>query len=79
MMYLMPEAIASNQLYVVPDATLYHFGVIQSNVHMAWCGLCVVVCIFSISCYGTVHTPSCRAATYRRWLTATPMATAALT
>lgn len=36
MMYLSPEIIASNQVYVVPNATLYHFGVMQSNVHMAW-------------------------------------------
>ena len=36
MAYLSPETIASNQVYVVPDATLYHFGVMQSNVHMAW-------------------------------------------
>ena len=36
MMYLSPDVIASNQIYVVPDATLYHFGVMQSNVHMAW-------------------------------------------
>lgn len=36
MMYLDPHVIASNQLYVVPDATLYHLGVMQSNVHMAW-------------------------------------------
>ncbi len=36
MMYLSPEIIASNQVYIVPNATLYHFGVMQSNVHMAW-------------------------------------------
>ena len=36
MAYLSPDIIASNQVYVVPDATLYHFGVMQSNVHMAW-------------------------------------------
>ena len=36
MMYLSPEIIASNQVYIVPDATLYDFGVMQSNVHMAW-------------------------------------------
>lgn len=36
MAYLPPEIIASNQVYIVPDATLYHFGVMQSNVHMAW-------------------------------------------
>ena len=23
-------------LYVIPNATLYHFGVLNSNVHMAW-------------------------------------------
>ena len=36
MAYLTPDVIASNQIYVVPNATLYHFGVMQSNVHMAW-------------------------------------------
>ena len=36
MVYLTPDVIASNQIYVVPNATLYHFGVMQSNVHMAW-------------------------------------------
>ena len=28
--------IASNQLYIVPSATLYHFGILTSSVHMAW-------------------------------------------
>ncbi len=28
--------IASNLLFIVPEATLYHFGVLQSNVHMSW-------------------------------------------
>ena len=36
MMYLTPETIASNQVYIVPEATLYHLGVLMSNVHMAW-------------------------------------------
>ena len=36
MAYLSPEVIASNQVYVVPDASLYHFGIMQSSVHMAW-------------------------------------------
>lgn len=36
MMFLEPEIVASNQLYIVGDATLYHFGVLISNVHMAW-------------------------------------------
>ena len=28
--------IASNKLLIVPDASLYHFGILTSNVHMAW-------------------------------------------
>ena len=28
--------IASNKLLIVPNASLYHFGVLTSNVHMAW-------------------------------------------
>lgn len=28
--------IASNKLLIIPEATLYHFGVLISNVHMAW-------------------------------------------
>ena len=28
--------IASNKLLIVPNATLYEFGVLTSNVHMAW-------------------------------------------
>ncbi len=34
--YLNPEVIASNQLYIIPSATLYHFGILTSIVHMAW-------------------------------------------
>ena len=30
------SVIASNKLLIVPDATLYHFGILTSNVHMAW-------------------------------------------
>ena len=30
------SVIASNKLLIVPDASLYHFGVLTSNVHMAW-------------------------------------------
>lgn len=28
--------IPTNAAVIVPDATLYHFGVLTSNVHMAW-------------------------------------------
>lgn len=34
--YIDEEVIASNQLYVVPQASLYLFGLFISNVHMAW-------------------------------------------
>ncbi len=30
------ETIPSNKLQIIPDATLYHFGVLTSNIHMAW-------------------------------------------
>ena len=30
------EVIASNLVFLIPDATLYHFGILTSNVHMAW-------------------------------------------
>ena len=31
-----PEVIASNLCLIVPDATLYHFGILTSTMHMAW-------------------------------------------
>jgi len=34
--YQTPEVIASNLVNIVPDATLYHFGVLTSTMHMAW-------------------------------------------
>ncbi|MCD8295816.1 MAG: methylase, partial [Clostridia bacterium] len=34
--YLDKDVIASNAASFVPNATLYHFGVLTSNVHMAW-------------------------------------------
>ena len=34
--FLEPTIIASNQLYIIPDASPYHFGVLTSNVHNAW-------------------------------------------
>ena len=30
------NVIASNKLFIVPNATLYHFGILESNIHMAW-------------------------------------------
>lgn len=34
--FLTPDIIASNKLYLVPNADLYMFGIMTSNVHMAW-------------------------------------------
>ena len=34
--FMTPEAFASNLVLIIPDATLYHFGILESNVHMAW-------------------------------------------
>ena len=34
--FLNPDYIASDAVQVLPNATLYHYGVLTSNVHMAW-------------------------------------------
>lgn len=34
--FLSPDIIASNKLYLVPNASLYMFGIMISNIHMAW-------------------------------------------
>ena len=34
--FLPPNVIASNAALIVPGATLYHFGVLTSSIHMAW-------------------------------------------
>ncbi len=34
--YVTPDFIASNLVVVVLDAKLWHFGIITSNVFMAW-------------------------------------------
>jgi len=34
--YLSPNIIPGDKVYFMPKATLYHFGVLTSNVHMAW-------------------------------------------
>lgn len=36
MEYLQPEIIAGDKLFFMQNATLYHFGILTSNVHMAW-------------------------------------------
>ena len=34
--FMSPDVLASNLVLLIPDATLYHFGILESNVHMAW-------------------------------------------
>ncbi len=34
--YLEPPTLASNKLRLMPNATLYHFAVLNSTMHMAW-------------------------------------------
>ena len=34
--FMSPSVLASDLVFIIPDATLYHFGVLESNVHMAW-------------------------------------------
>lgn len=34
--FIKPEVLSSDLLQVLPDATLYHFGVLTSAMHMAW-------------------------------------------
>ncbi len=34
--YLQPHCLTSDSAHIIPNATLYHFGVLTSNVHMAW-------------------------------------------
>ena len=34
--YLTANIIAGNKLFQMPNATLFHFGVLTSNVHMSW-------------------------------------------
>ena len=34
--FLSADIIPTDLLFIIPAATLYHFGVLESNVHMAW-------------------------------------------
>lgn len=34
--FLTSDTIPTNAVLIIPDATLYHFGILESNVHMAW-------------------------------------------
>ena len=34
--YMGKDVICGDANILIPDATLYHFGILESNVHMAW-------------------------------------------
>ena len=34
--FISPEVVSSDSVHLIPNATLYHFGVLTSNVHMEW-------------------------------------------
>ena len=34
--FMDPEVLSSDLVFIIPDATLYHFGVLTSSVHNAW-------------------------------------------
>ena len=34
--FVSPEIIVNDAVQIIPNATMYHFGVLTSNVHMAW-------------------------------------------
>ena len=34
--FMSPEVFASDLVFLIPNATLYHLGILESNVHMAW-------------------------------------------
>lgn len=34
--FMKPDVLCSNAVRLIPNASLYHFGVLTSNVHMAW-------------------------------------------
>ena len=34
--FMPANVVSSNAVQIIPNATLYHFGILESNVHMAW-------------------------------------------
>lgn len=34
--FMTPDNFVNDAVQIIPDATLYHFGILTSNVHMAW-------------------------------------------
>ena len=34
--FMTPDILTSDAVQIIPDASIYHFGILTSNVHMAW-------------------------------------------
>ena len=34
--FMTPNNMCSDLVFIIPDASIYHFGILTSNVHMAW-------------------------------------------
>lgn len=68
--YLGGDVIAGDKLFMIPDASIYHFGVLNSSVHMAWmrvtCGRLKSDYSYSINIvYNNFPWPGCGAAGVR--------------
>ena len=34
--FMIPDILCSNLVKIVPNVSIYHFGILESNMHMAW-------------------------------------------
>ena len=34
--FMTPDVLCSDLIFIIPKASLYHFGILTSNIHMAW-------------------------------------------
>ena len=34
--FMTPDVLCSDLVFIIPNASLYHFGILTSNIHMAW-------------------------------------------
>lgn len=34
--FMTPDVLCSDLVFIIPKASLYHFGILTSNIHMAW-------------------------------------------
>ena len=48
--FMTPDILCSDLVFLIPDASLYHFGVLESNVHMSWIAIFCSSAFFKIHC-----------------------------